>query len=221
MNKAFSYLRVSGKGQIDGDGFDRQRESISKYSSRNGIEVVREFRDEGVRGSTDGFDRPAMNEMLAAIRANGVRTILVERADRLARDLMVGELLLVEFRKLGIKVFECEGGQEMTVEDGEPTRVLIRQVLGAVAQFEKTVIVQKLKAARMRKKALTGRCEGGKPYGEQECEKAVVGRILALKQGGMSILKISETLNTEGVKTRVTGAKWHPTTITRILRRAA
>jgi DNA invertase Pin-like site-specific DNA recombinase len=43
--------------------------------------------------------------------------------------------------------------------------VLIRQVLGAVAQFEKAVIVSKLKAARMRKKRAEGRCEGRKPFG--------------------------------------------------------
>jgi DNA invertase Pin-like site-specific DNA recombinase len=39
---------------------------------------------------------------VARIRSNGVRLVLVERADRLARDLMVGEVLLAESRKLGV-----------------------------------------------------------------------------------------------------------------------
>ena len=47
-----------------------------------------------------------------------------------------------------------------------PTAVLVRQVLGAVAQFEKTSLVAKLKAARDRKKAATGKCGGRRSYFE-------------------------------------------------------
>jgi DNA invertase Pin-like site-specific DNA recombinase len=51
--------------------------------------------------------------------------------------------------------------------DQTPTAILIRQVLGAVAQFEKAALVAKLKAARERKKRETGRCEGRKPLAEK------------------------------------------------------
>jgi hypothetical protein len=53
-------------------------------------------------------------------------------------------------------------------------RPSFRQVLGAVAQFEKAVIVSKLKAARVRKRRATGRCEGRKPYGTRPGEADVV-----------------------------------------------
>jgi DNA invertase Pin-like site-specific DNA recombinase len=102
---------------------------------------------------------------MARIRANGIRLVLVERADRLARDLMVGEIILGEFRALGVSVVAADSGTDLTVGDDDPTRVLIRQVLGAVAQFEKSVIVAKLRAARLRKRRATGRCEARKPYG--------------------------------------------------------
>ncbi len=59
------------------------------------------------------------------------------RADRLARDLMVGEVILGEFHALGVSVVAAESGTDLTVGDDDPTRVLIRQVLGAVSQFEK------------------------------------------------------------------------------------
>jgi DNA invertase Pin-like site-specific DNA recombinase len=49
--KAFSYVRVSGKGQIDGDGFKRQAETVSRYAKANRVEIVQEFRDEGVSGT--------------------------------------------------------------------------------------------------------------------------------------------------------------------------
>ena len=67
----------------------------------------------------------------------------------------------------------------------DPTRTLIRQVLGAVAQFEKTALVSKLKAARQRVKRETGRCDGRKPYGTRPGEADVVTlmqRLLALRQ---------------------------------------
>ena len=47
-----------------------------------------------------------------------------------------------------------------------PTAVLVRQVLGAISQFEKAQLVAKLKAARDRRRAATGRCEGRKPVPE-------------------------------------------------------
>ena len=92
--RTYSYLRVSGKGQVDGDGFPRQRESVSEYARRIRMEIVNEFRDEGVSGTL--FDRPGLTDLFVAIKADGVRVVLVEKADRLARDLVVSETLLAE-----------------------------------------------------------------------------------------------------------------------------
>jgi DNA invertase Pin-like site-specific DNA recombinase len=47
----------------------------------------------------------------------------------------VGELILNQFRDLGVKVIAADSGTELTAGDDDPTRTLIRQVLGAVAQF--------------------------------------------------------------------------------------
>ena len=49
ITTAFSMLRVSGKGQIDGDGFERQRQCIAEYCLQNNIEIEREFMEKGVR----------------------------------------------------------------------------------------------------------------------------------------------------------------------------
>lgn len=222
--KAFSYLRVSGKGQIEGDGFPRQKETIERFAKKHQIEIVREFRDEGVSGSKDAFSREGLTDLLVAIKGNGVRTVLIERADRLARDLMISEILLAEFRQLGVKVIATDGGTDLSVEDGDPTRKLMRQMLGAISEWEKSVIVQKLRAARMRIRKTTGRCEGRKPYGVTETEKAVIFRVQKLKREGMTIAAISSQLNAEGVKPRTSTrasqtTKWHPTTIQRILAR--
>jgi len=221
--KVVSYLRVSGQSQITGDGLPRQRDTIARYARVAGFELVGEYQDAGVSGTTELDDREGLSDLLARIRANGVRIVLVERADRLARDLIVGELILNQFRDLGVKVISADSGSELTASDDDPTRVLIRQVLGAVAQFEKAVIVSKLKAARVRQKKLTGRCEGRKPYGTRPGEADVVALIHKLRRkprGGerLSFAAIAERLNAEGQPTR-TGRPWAPEVVRRIAAR--
>lgn len=223
MAKAVSYLRVSGKGQIDGDGFPRQRDAIARYAKAAGFELVGEYRDEGVSRTKELEDRDGLSELLTRIRANGVRILVVERADRLARDLLVSEVILGQFRDLGVRVIAADGGTDLTAGDDDPTRVLIRQVLGAVAQFEKAVIVSKLKAARQRKKRATGRCEGRKPFGERPGEAEAVAYIVKLRRkpkGGerLSFAAIAGRLNAEGVSTR-TGRPWAPETVRGIAKR--
>lgn len=68
---AVSYLRVSGRGQIGGDGFDRQRDAVQRYAGAHGIEIVEEFRDEGVRRAKDLDERPGLGVMLDRIESNG------------------------------------------------------------------------------------------------------------------------------------------------------
>ena len=212
--KAFSYLRVSSKGQIEGDGFDRQRDVISRYAINNNVEFSREF-VESISGTTEGFNRPALTDLMCALKAaDGPRLVLVERADRLARDLMVSELILAEFRKLGAKVIAAESGTDLTVEDGDPTKTLIRQILGAVSQWEKTCMVHKLRAALKR----SGKKEGRKPYGTKPGEDASLARMQALAKQEYSAKTICEFLDDEGYRPRG-GGKWHKTAVQRILSR--
>ncbi len=214
--KVYSYLRVSGKGQVDGDGFPRQRQSVADYCRRNRMEVVTEFRDEGVSGTV--FDRPGLTDLFVAIKSNGVKVVLVEKADRLARDLIVSETLLAEFRKLGIKGIAAEGGTDLTVDNNDPSRKMIRQILGVVSEWEKSCIVQKLRAARIRSKEKNGRCEGRKPYGEKEGESEIVTRIQSLRKDRLTINEIADRLNSEEIKTR-SGGRWQFTQIRRVLAR--
>jgi hypothetical protein len=145
--------------------------------------------------------------------------------DRLARDLLVSEVLLAQFRDLGVRVVAGDSGTDLTAADEDPTRVLIRQVLGAVAQFEKSVIVAKLRAARIRQRRQTGRCEGWKPFGEHSGEEGVLERIRQLYRTprGRERLgygAIGAHLNAERLQTR-TGVPWRAGTVRRILRRVS
>src|SRR5688572_16574924 len=138
--KAFFYIRVSGRGQVGGEGPDRQRESCQGFCDAQGIERQGEFFEAGVSGTVEGMDRPEFSAMVEAIqcrRLNGqdIDGIVVERMDRLARDLMVQEVLLKQCRENKIKVFAADRGElvDLASDDGDPTRTLIRQVMGALA----------------------------------------------------------------------------------------
>lgn len=215
MTKAVTYLRVSGASQIDGDGFPRQRETCRAYAAANGITVVDEFRDEAVSGTTDADAREGFASMVERIAGNGVRVVLVERADRLARDLIVSETLLGTLRRLGMRVVEAASGIELT-DSSDPSRILIRQVLGAVAEFNKRELVGKLAKARARKRNAVGRCEGRKPFGTRDGEAETVKRIRELRRE--SLRNIAARLDKEGRATR-SGKPWSPEAIRLILAR--
>jgi DNA invertase Pin-like site-specific DNA recombinase len=213
MTKAFAYLRVSGRGQVDGDGFTRQLAAVREYAKAHDIKLVKVYREEGVSGTVDSADRPAFAEMLTALHSNGVRTILIEKLDRLARDLLVQETIIADLRRHG---FELISVAEPDLMATDPTRILMRQLMGAVAQYDKSQIVLKLRGARMRKRAKEGRCEGRKPFGYFEGEAEVIERMCALRTSGMGFDRIAAQLNAEGVKPRA-GERWHGLVINRIL----
>jgi DNA invertase Pin-like site-specific DNA recombinase len=210
--KAFAYLRVSSVGQIDGDGFPRQRAAIERYASANGIAIIRWFEERGISGKTDLENRPALDELFRALNANGTKLVLIERLDRLGRELMIQENLLAQFVKQG---FEIVSVTEPSLCDEDATRVLIRQMLGAIGQFDRTRIVEKLKAARQRKRLQAGRCEGRKQYGERSGEQEVIQRIVNLNSSGLNYEQIARELNAEGIAARK--GSWFGSTVRRVI----
>jgi DNA invertase Pin-like site-specific DNA recombinase len=216
MTRVFAYLRVSGKGQIGGDGFPRQLAAIKAYASAHEIRVAYVFREEGICGATESADRPAWAQLMTALHADGVKTIIIEKLDRLARDLMVQEATIADLQKHGFTLISVSEPDLMATD---PTRILIRQVMGAVSQYDKSQIVLKLRGARQRMKAATGRCEGRKPYGHRDGEAAVIERMEQLRSSGMAYRQIAKALNTEGVATRTNGKRWRGCTVNSILHR--
>ena len=101
MTDVFAYLRVSGKSQIRGDGFRRQFIAIRQYCAAHQLRIVRIFKERGVSGTKELDDRPALSELFAALEEDGVKTVVVEKLDRLARDLMVQETIMADMQKHG------------------------------------------------------------------------------------------------------------------------
>jgi DNA invertase Pin-like site-specific DNA recombinase len=188
-------------------------QAIKTYSADHDIKIIQIFREEGVAGTKESMDRPAWSAMITALLGNGVKTIVIEKLDRLARDLMVQEATIADLQKSG---FTLVSVAEPDLMASDPTRILMRQMMGAVAHYDKSQIVLKLRGARIRRRATAGRCEGRKPFGRDEAEKAVLLRMTALRGEGLAFDRIAERLNAEDVPTR-TGRRWHGVVINRIL----
>lgn len=213
--KAFAYLRVSGRGQVDGDGFSRQQLACEQYAASNGIEVVEVFREEGISGTKELEDRPALSDLLAALEENGVKTILIEKLDRLARDLMVQESLIRDMQRSGYTLISVA---EPDLCSDDPSRKMMRQIFGAVAEYDKAMTVLKLRGARQRKKAIYGKGEGRHAFGEKPGERETLDQILEWSHGGMPCELIAGNLNAGGFKSR-SGKRWHRSSVAKILAR--
>ncbi len=164
--KAVGYIRTSSATNVgpDKDSDKRQRVAVERYAKRAGLEIVDWFYDPAVSGADPIETRPGFSALLARIANNGVRTIIVETASRFARDLMVQEVGFAKLQGLGVKLVAADSPQSFL--DDTPTSKLIRQILGAVSEFDRAMVVAKLKGARDRKRALTGKCEGRKSHAE-------------------------------------------------------
>lgn len=221
--KAYGYVRVSGKGQIEGDGFRRQEDEITSYAKGNGIEIVSLYREEGVSGTTDEADRPAFRDMVDAILRNGVRTIVVEGLDRLAREFRIQETLLVYLASKNITLIVARTGEDVTEAImADPMRKALVQIQGIFAELEKGLLVKKLRTAREQKKKETGKCEGRKSLKEHDADLLKKIKRLRRKKPGqssrMSFAKIAELLNGDG-HTTVSGKPFTASNVQKIIQR--
>ena len=194
---AVAYYRTSSLTNVgpDKDSLQRQRDAVNAYAAAHGLVVVGEYYDPGVSGADHVMSRPGFVDMLAYMLGNGARTVLVETANRFARDLGVqiaGHDLL---KSKGISLIPVDAPDYFINET--PTAVMVRQILGAVSEFEKTSMVLKLRAARDRKRRLTGRCEGNPSWLPVTADVRSIAHDLA--RDGLSMRAIGRALAARGM----------------------
>src|SRR6516162_10028752 len=143
--------------------------------------------------------RPGFTAALARIAGNGAKTIIVETADRFARDLMVQEVGFAILRDLGIALIAADSPASF-LDDG-PTSKLIRQILGAVSEFDKAMTVAKLRGARDRVRRTKGKCEGRKSYAERDPALVALAREIKSRGGRVSLRQVATELASKGFTT--------------------
>jgi len=223
--KAFSYIRVSSRGQINAGGFDRQLDAIQNYARKHGFEIVQIFKEEGISGSTGEEDRPAFQAMIAEVLKDGTSTIIIERLDRLARQYRIQESLLIYLASKGIELISADTGENITgaIHD-DPMKKALIQVQGIFAELEKGLLSKKLRKAREKIRGQGNKCEGRKSYAELAPELVKEIRKLRRKPRGKGRRKtyaeIAAILNERGQRT-LTGKAFSNKTIFNILKKAS
>jgi len=164
--EAVAYIRTSSAANVgaDKDSDKRQRAAIEGFAKRAGFALVGEFTDAAVSGADPIETRCGFAELLDRIEDNGVRTVIVEDASRFTRELVTQELGILALIKRDVRVLTASG-DDLT-DSSDPSRVMMRQIAGSFAQYEKTRLVAKLRAARERKRQAVGKCEGRKNWAE-------------------------------------------------------
>jgi DNA invertase Pin-like site-specific DNA recombinase len=222
--RAVAYLRTSSATNVgeDKDSDKRQRAAIQAHATQAGLTLAQEFYDASVRGADRLDQRKGFSEMLAWCAESGVRTIIVESACRFARDLIVQETGHALLRAQGFALVAADSPNSFL--DDTPTANLIRQILGAVAEFEKAALVAKLKGARDRASAIAGhRIEGQKGYAETNPEMVREAKRLARKSprngAARSLREIARELAALGFTT-ANGAEFSPSQVQRLVGRS-
>jgi DNA invertase Pin-like site-specific DNA recombinase len=180
--RAVAYLRTSSAANVgeDKDSAVRQRLAVERYAKAAGLEIVTEFTDEAVSGADPVETRPGFAAMLARIEGDGVRLVVVEDASRFARSVLAQELGVLIMLGRGVRVVTA-GGDDLTSTD-DPAKVMMRQVAGAFAEYEKARLVAKLRGARDRASERQGRrVEGRKGYRDTNPELIREAKRLARK----------------------------------------
>lgn len=212
--KVIGYVRVSSEDQAEKDGPVRQRLSISEFCTAHGLELVGTAEDLGVSGTVEGMDRPGLMSVIEKLQSGEVQALVAENMDRVARDLIVSEVIIREMKKLGAKLFVTTlGFVDQVNVDGDPSRKLIRQIFAALAEYDKSMLVLKLRAARTRIREQTGRCEGALGYRKTMQGRTIQETIAKMRNSGASWTGIAALLNATGMKKRDGATEWDATAV--------
>jgi DNA invertase Pin-like site-specific DNA recombinase len=219
--KVIGYTRVSTAEQVDGFGLDVQEAAIRAYCKAEDLRLVAMVSDEGQSGSNGLDDRLGLAEGLARIERGEAAALVVYRLDRLARDLLLQETVHARLEAGGAAVLSVS---EPSVDGDDATRVLVRQLLGGIAQYERAVIRGRMMAGKAAKVAKGGYGGGRPAYGYKaesgalvvnEDESAVVETVTSMRRSGASYRAIASALSEAGLATR-SGGEWNPNQLRRI-----
>lgn len=217
------YTRVSTDTQAEqGLGLAMQERAIRDWAKANGHKVVGKHSDSGISGSNGLDTRPGLAAAFGDLEDGKADALAVYRLDRLARKLASQETWIERLEQAGRQVISVT---EPQYGDDE-MRTLVRQILGAVAQYERVVIVKRMQGGRRAKHERGGYAYGGPPYGwhaeggelvPDPQEQAIRDRMASMRAAGRSLRQIADTLNAEGTTPR--RGQWHPQTVARALDR--
>jgi len=223
------YVRVSTRAQANSQTIEQQLTRLLAHSEANGWQVASDdiFRDDGFSGSQ--LTRPGLDQLRDRVRLAEVARVLITAPDRLARNYVHQVLLLEEFERGG-----CQAEFLDRPMSRDPHDQLLLQIRGAVAEYERTLITERMRRGRLMK------LQAGlllpwtrAPYGYRldpvhprdpagvqidEAEAAIVAEIFAAYlEPQTSIRGVGVRIQAHGVPAPSGKARWNLATIRNIL----
>jgi DNA invertase Pin-like site-specific DNA recombinase len=175
------YLRVSTTEQT----VENQQRELDAVAERHGWNVVAVFTDAGISGSKGREKRPGYDRLCHGIARREFDQVAAWSVDRLGRSLQELVAFLGELHAKGVDLYLHQQGLDTSTPAGKA----MFQMLGVFAEFERAMIVERVKAGISRARSQ------GKRLGRRPVADAVVQRIREQLAGGSGILKTAKALN--------------------------
>ena len=230
MTSAIGYVRVSTEEQAnEGVSVGAQIAAIRAYAAMRGLHLVDVVVDAGVSGGKPLSARDGGGRVLEMVRAKKVVAVISYKLDRLFRDASDCLGVTSSWDRAGVALHLVDMGGQAIDTSTAMGRFFLTVMAGA-AEMERNLVRERTRAAMQHKKA-KGEYTGGRvPFGfclspdgvrlEPDAgEQRVLQVIDELRAEGMSIRAIARALDLDDAPSR--GARWHPTTVARMLKRAA
>lgn len=209
MEKVVMYRRVSTSTQVDGFGLKTQKDTIEKYCNDNNIEIVGDFVDSGISGTSD--NREGLLEALNLIEQGKAQKIIVRDIGRLWRDIYQQAYVMGRLKDFKADFISIEEPNlNMYALENDPSQYLVNTILQALANHQRMEIKRKLAKGRRTKAEQGTKACGVAPYGYKwdnaqiviDTDKAeIVKEIYSLYNNGASLQNIADTLNDRGITT--------------------
>jgi DNA invertase Pin-like site-specific DNA recombinase len=179
MKRVGLYLRVS----TDDQTVDNQREALVAACEHRGWKIVEEFVDEGVSGAKGRDKRPGFDRLLKAATRRKIDVVAAWSVDRLGRSLQDLVGFLGELNGAGCDLYL----DRQAVDTTTPAGRALFQMLGVFAEFERSIIVERVKAGMARARRRGTR--SGRPIGRPEIKDKRLTAIRAELAKGTGIIK--------------------------------
>jgi DNA invertase Pin-like site-specific DNA recombinase len=177
--KVAIYTRVSTQDQST----DMQASDLKSYCEQRSLKIYKEYSDKGVSGTK--HHRPALDELMADARKRKFDAVLCWRFDRFARSTKHLITALEEFRHLGIDFISYQEN----IDTSSPLGKAIFTIVSAIAELERNIIVERVKAGIRRAK------EKGKRLGRPKKLNLDVENLRTMRAQGLSFRKIAKKVN--------------------------
>jgi DNA invertase Pin-like site-specific DNA recombinase len=176
QKRAAIYVRVS----TDRQTVENQIRELRQIAERRGWEVVKEYHDAGISGAKGRDKRPGLDEMLKDASRRRFDIVMAWAIDRLGRSLLdlLGTIQTLEH--CGVDLYL----DQQAIDTTTPAGRLMFQVTGAFAEFERSMIRQRINAGL--KRAVEQGKQLGRPRIAPELEKRIQG-LLRAKKGMLAI----------------------------------